>query len=300
MIEPPLTPFLAIAQNNQPLEPLEQVIDLWLHGKSPHTQRYYRREAQKFLTMLGKPLDLITLADVQAYVTVLEKSRLAASSRARAIAAIKSLFSFAYHKTGLLKANPAGPVTAPRVKDALAERILSESDVQMMIRLEPNLRNQLLLRLMYIAGLRVSELTQLQWSALQTRDVGGQVLIYGKGGKTRTIKLPALLWQELQELREDEEIDAPVFTSRKQNGHLTEVQVNRIVKAAAMRVPGLDKKVAAKVSAHWLRHAHASHAMDRGAPVHLVKETLGHANVATTGRYLHAQPTDSSSLYLES
>ncbi|MBV8883585.1 MAG: site-specific integrase [Chroococcidiopsidaceae cyanobacterium CP_BM_RX_35] len=62
----------------------------------------------------------------------------------------------------------------------------------------------------------------------------------------------------------------------------------------------LPSKVAAKVSAHWLRHAHASHAMDRGAPVHLVKETLGHANVATTGRYLHARPTDSSSLYLES
>jgi len=81
---------------------------------------------------------------------------------------------------------------------------------------------------------------------------------------------------------------------------LSQVQVNRVVKAAAMRVPGLERKVAAKVSPHWLRHAHASHAMDRGAPVHLVKDTLGHASVATTGRYLHARPTDSSSLYLES
>ncbi|MBV8883587.1 MAG: site-specific integrase [Chroococcidiopsidaceae cyanobacterium CP_BM_RX_35] len=242
MIEPPLTPFLAISRNNQPLEPLEQIIELWVHGKSPHTQRCYRREALKFLVMLGKPLELVTLADVQAYVTVLEQSSLAASSRARAIAAIKSLFSFAYHKTGLLKANPAGPVTAPKVKDALAERILSESDVQMMIRLEPSSRNQLLLRLIYIAGLRVSELTQLKWGSLQAREVGGQVLIYGKGGKTRTIKLPALLWQELQGLRGDAEMDAPVFISRKKKGHLTEVQVNRIVKAAAMRVLGLDSK----------------------------------------------------------
>ncbi len=74
------------------------------------------------------------------------------------------------------------------------------------------------------------------------------------------------------------------------------MQVNRIVKAAAKRVPGLEDTV----SPHWLRHAHASHAMDRGAPVHLVKETLGHANIATTGRYLHARSTDSSSLYLDS
>ena len=92
----------------------------------------------------------------------------------------------------------------------------------------------------------------------------------------------------------------PVFTSRKKKGHLKEMQVNRIVKAAAKRVPRLEEAVADTVSPHWLHHAHASHAMDRGAPVHLVKETLGHANIATTGRYLHARPTDSSSLYLDS
>jgi integrase/recombinase XerD len=52
------------------------------------------------------------------------------------------------------------------------------------------------------------------------------------------------------------------------------------------------------VSPHWLRHAHASHALDRGAPIHLVQATLGHASVATTGHYLHARPTDSSARYL--
>jgi integrase/recombinase XerD len=52
------------------------------------------------------------------------------------------------------------------------------------------------------------------------------------------------------------------------------------------------------VSPHWLRHAHATHALERQAPIHLVAATLGHASVATTGRYLHARPTDSSALYL--
>lgn len=294
------TPFLGMSQINDTGSPIDGVISLWVHGKSPHTQRYYRREATKFLAMVGKPLDLVVLADVQAYVTMLGKSDLAASSQARAIAAIKSLFSFAHGKTGLIRANPAGPVTVPKVKDALAERILSESVVQMMIGLEPDPRNRLLLKLLYITGVRVSELTCLEWGSLQAREVGGQVLVYGKGGKTRVIKIPASLWNELQALRSDVEMNTPVFISRKQKGHLTEVQVNRIVKAAAMRVPGLERQVAGKVSPHWLRHAHASHAMDRGAPVHLVKDTLGHASVATTGRYLHARPTDSSSLYLES
>ena len=54
----------------------------------------------------------------------------------------------------------------------------------------------------------------------------------------------------------------------------------------------------APVSPHLFRHAHASHALDRGAPVHLVAQTLGHASIATTGRYAHARPSDSSSRYL--
>ena len=70
-------------------------------------------------------------------------------------------------------------------------------------------------------------------------------------------------------------------------------QVHRVVKAAAARA-GLPPAL----SAHWLRHAHASHALDRGAPVSLVQATLGHASVATTGRYLHVRPNDSSARYL--
>ena len=53
-----------------------------------------------------------------------------------------------------------------------------------------------------------------------------------------------------------------------------------------------------EVSAHWLRHTHGSHSLDRGAPIHLVQQTLGYASVATTGLYLHARPTDNSVRYL--
>ena len=62
-----------------------------------------------------------------------------------------------------------------------------------------------------------------------------------------------------------------------------------LVRAAARRA-GL----AAPVSPHWLRHAHASHALDRGAAVHEVQLTLGHASLATTSRYVHLRPDRSS------
>ena len=86
-----LTPFSEGVQINDTESPMEGIISLWVHGKSPHTQRYYRIEATKFLAMVGKPLPMVVLADVQAYVTVLERSDLAASSQARAIAAVKPL-----------------------------------------------------------------------------------------------------------------------------------------------------------------------------------------------------------------
>jgi integrase/recombinase XerD len=119
------------------------------------------------------------------------------------------------------------------------------------------------------------------------------VTVFGKGGKTRAVLLPASLWKELQEIvPADAEPDAPVFVSRK-GGPISAPQSWRIVRAAAKRIG-----ITADVSPHWLRHAHASHALDRGAPIHLVQATLGHASVATTDRYLHARPQDSSSRYL--
>jgi integrase/recombinase XerD len=148
-----------------------------------------------------------------------------------------------------------------------------------------------MLRLLYASGVRVSEVCGLKWRDLKERDDAGQVTVFGKGGKTRTILLSLATWRELLALRGGP--DDPVFPSRKYGGHLDRSQVLRIVQTAAKRAG-----VVGKVSPHWLRHAHASHALDRGAPIHLVPATLGHSSVATTGRYLHARPTESSSKFL--
>ena len=81
-----------------------------------------------------------------------------------------------------------------------------------------------------------------------------------------------------------------MFRSREGGGALEPNQPHRIVKTAAKRA-GLSDAV----SAQWLRHAHVGHALDRGAPVHLVQATVGHASLATTSCDAHARPSDSSS-----
>jgi integrase/recombinase XerD len=139
----------------------------------------------------------------------------------------------------------------------------------------------------------VSEACGLKWCDALPRQEGGQITVFGKGGKTRTVLLKSKVWQQLLSIKGEAKAADPLFRSRKGGGSLDVSQVRRIVYAAAKKA-GLEQKV----SPHWMRHAHASHALDRSAPIHLVQATLGHASVSTTGRYLHARPTESSSFYL--
>ncbi len=266
-----------------------QVVTMWLYGRPQTTVRAYTYEVQGLLVAIGKPLASVTLGDLQGHFSTMQG--LAPASQARAINAVKSLFSFA-HGLGYIKFNPAAAIKSPKVKNGLAERILAEEQVYQVINLEPNVRNRALLRLLYAGGLRVHEICGLRWDDLQEREGAGQVTVFGKGQKTRHILLSSNTWKELTGLRGDADGDVPVFVSRKR-GALSTVHAWRIVKAAVARA-GID----APVSPHWFRHAHASHALDRGCPIHLVQATLGHASVATTGKYLHARPDDSSARYL--
>lgn len=269
----------------------ETLVTLWLKSKaSQKTRVEYERDIQRFLAFVSKPLAMVTLADLQGYAETLVVA-FAVGSQQRMLASVKSLFTFA-HKLGYLAFDPGKAIKLPAAKNTLAERILSEEEVFSIISNEPDTRNKMLLRLLYVSGGRVSEVVSLKWKDLQARNDGGQVTLFGKGGKTRVVLVPAKTWKDLQGMKGDAMANDPVFISRK-GGHLTAVQVWRVVVAAAQRA-GID----GNVSPHWFRHSNATHSLERGAPLPLVQQTLGHSNIATTGKYLHARPSDSSGLYL--
>lgn len=266
-----------------------ELVELWLHGKSKNTKDGYQRYAMSFFAHLGnKPLAEVTLMEFQLWQMSLVS---ADNSQRVAVGAIKSLFSFA-HQLGVIPANLGILVKSPQAKNRLAERILTEDEVKGMIRAAPSPRNRAIIRLLYSGGLRVSELCGLKWRDLKCREPGGQITVFGKGEKTRVVLLSPGVWNEVYQLKGNAGRDDPVFVSRK-GGHLCRSMVFHIVKDAAKRA-GLE----VNVSPHWLRHSHASHSLDNGAPIHLVQKTLGHSTVAITEKYLHAKPTDSSSLYL--
>ena len=274
-----------------------ELLAVWLKSHadgSRHTLRAYQRIGRQFLEALaagGTDLRHATVDDVQ---TALEAMRARADGSASSaatvntyVATVKALLGFA-HQVGFTRFNAAPLIKLRKAPRMIAQRLLSDVDTQLLIRAAKSGRDRLMLEVAYFGALRVSELAGLTWSQIIPRETGeAQLAIVGKGDKPRNILIPADLAADLHDLRGDAPNSALVFP-------VSERRINYIVKAAAQRA-GINPAV----SAHWLRHAHASHAIDEGAPITLVSQTLGHADLKTTSIYAHARPNDSSSRYLK-
>ena len=269
------------------------LIALWLAGRrSLHTRQAYARDVATFLGHAGQPaLNEVTVAMVQAWVADLETT-LASSSVARKLSSLKSLLAFAA-TTGYLPFNVGAAVQAPSVPNRLAERILSEHDTLNLLAAAGSDRNRAALDLLYYAGMRVSEVCGLQVRDVTTLPDGSCVLaVHGKEDRTRHIALPMGPAERLKALLANQEPNSPAIRTASGRA-MTPHGIRQVVSAAARRAD-----LEAAPSPHWLRHACASHSLDRGAPVHVVQQTLGHASLATTSRYTHARPGQSAGAYL--
>lgn len=278
-------PKLTLAQSNQ------ELIRWWISQKAISTQKTYLMVSRQFLAFVGKDLTEVMLEDIMLWLESYHLRRASQNTINNKLAAIKSLFSFAV-KTGYLPANPAALVKSLKPKDALNERILSEGEVRGLIKGAKNERDRLIIVLLYMLGLRVSELVGLSWEDFKPTQDGVLVTVLGKGSKTRILVLERGLFHELLKLPKSEKTEA-VFLSRFGN-RLDRHGIHRLVKDAAERA-GINPHT----SAHWLRHAHACHSLKHGAGIDLLMKSLGHSSLSTTSRYLHCQVGECTSKFIE-
>lgn len=274
-----------------------ELVASWLAGMhSEVTRAKFAATAERFLALLsaeGLTLRTATIEDVRAAIDALGVGK-AGSSKAQYAQRAKSLLSYA-HRLGYVPFNAGAAIRVKGGTVDRAKRIASETEIALVIRAAPTKRDRLLLQVGYAGGVRVSELVSLTWGDVLPREQERvQLSIVGKGGKLRHVILPAVVSRALLASRGDAPESAPLFPSRKGGAPLLPRGVNRMIKAAAKRA-----NVNPSISAHWLRHAHASHALERGANVETVRNTLGHANIATTSVYLHSRPDRSSGLVLD-
>jgi integrase/recombinase XerD len=250
----------------------------------------------------GSSLASARPADIRGYLQAVTEQGLAPASRARRLSAIRQVFKF-LHAEEIVVEDPAVGLAGPRKARPLP-RTLSIAEVDALIEaarrrtqgpkgreLVRALRFHAALELLYATGMRVTELVSLPRRVL---DGDERVLtIKGKGGRERIVPLNgparAALARYLDVGGAAEDGVARMlatrwlFPSRSAEGHLTRQRFAQDLKDTA-RQAGLDPE---RVSPHVLRHAFASHLLDRGADLRAVQQLLGHADISTTQIYTH-------------
>jgi integrase/recombinase XerD len=274
-------------------------------GAAANTLDAYRRDLADFTGFLDQGSVAIAdarKADISRYLAGLSVAGLKPASRARRLSAVRQLYRF-LEAEGVVAESPVAGIAAPGKARALP-KTLSVDEVDRLIAAASDavtglsgrdlvraVRHYCLLEMLYATGMRVSELVSLPRSVLKGDP--RLLTIRGKGGRERLVplntKARAALDRYLGLGTAPEDGVTPMiatrflFPSRGEDGHLTRQRFAQDLKETAVRA-GLDPE---RVSPHVLRHAFASHLLDRGADLRSVQSLLGHADISTTEIYTH-------------
>ncbi len=267
-------------------------------GAAQNTLDAYERDLAAFLGFLDArhcAPERASAKDVQAYLQALTEEGLAAASRARHLSSVRQFYKFLAAE-GVIDVDPVTGLSGPKRARALP-KVLSISEVDRLIEtagkrvagqdgreLFRALRFHCLIEVLYATGMRVSELVGLPRSVL--RGDKRVLTIKGKGGRERLVPLNPAAREALDRyLAVSGRFDNSqwLFASKAAEGHVTRQGFAKDLKDVALEA-GLD---AERVSPHVLRHAFASHLLDRGADLRAVQQLLGHADISTTEIYTH-------------
>lgn len=257
---------------------------------SPHTVAAYGRDISRFSSHIdNRPLDTLTTSDIRAFLLKLREEGLSSRSMARSLSAIKSFFRFLIAED-YLKENPAEILESPRLWQKIPN-VISLDEVEALLAIPDaktvrGIRDKAMLEILYAAGLRVSELISLRVSDIDLQ--GGFLRTMGKGSKERVVPIGTLavdavqdyLLQARQALLKGRSAHELFVTRRGEK--MTRQGFWKILKAYALKA-----HIKTAISPHSLRHAFATHLLERGADLRSVQEMLGHADISTTQIYTH-------------
>jgi integrase/recombinase XerD len=266
-----------------------EIILLWLHGKATLTQGNYLSDIQQFRSFVGKSLGECHYEDFVQYLNFLSFKGYKDSTKKSKLTAIKSLFSFC-SKVGYIPFNI--PQLVPNIKnnDSVRMKAISRDLIQQIIGNAKTKRDELMLKCLYLLGLRVSELVNICWDDFNSINSCTELRVIGKGNKERFILVPQSLYQQLLELKEH---DKYVFVSSHNGGKMCRQSVNKILRNIS-KILGIKS-----VNPHALRHSHATHSLANGCDLSLLQQSLGHSSISTTQQYLSLRHGEGSSTYLD-
>ena len=278
-----------------------------IRGYSIHTINNYELDITDYLEYLNNlKLNIykITYFDVKNYLVKLYDEDYKSTSISRKISSLRTFYSYLYDE-GKIDKNIFKYISVPKKEKRLPKYITNE-EVELIfntpdIRSPLGQRNRLILELLYGGGIRVSELCNIK---VKDIDIDNKTIkILGKGNKERLVFygnscreiLELYLSDGRNILLNKNSTDYLIIGAYKKDKPLTtrsvELIINKIIEECAIKK---------KVTPHTLRHTFATHLLNEGCDILIVKELLGHSSLDTTGIYTHVSNERLRKVYLDS
>lgn len=268
---------------------LSEYID-YLHlerGLSDNTQQAYRSDVMFFIDYLEENnieiFDKITRSHINRYIRSLRQADYAPTSITRKIASLRGWFKWMMSNE-MIDSDPTAGLEQPKLSRHLP-KVLTMNDISQIFSEDLTVLESAIVELLYAAGLRVSELANLQLNNLNLDQ--DYVRCIGKGSKERLIPIGKKAKDAIKEymaFRElvvfKHELDTKQLFIDENGLDVSRQKVYTIIK-------NLGDKIDKTISPHTLRHSFATHMLENGADLRVVQELLGHADVSTTQLYTH-------------
>jgi integrase/recombinase XerD len=257
----------------------------------PRTLEAYSGDLARFVTLLESAGSSVQSADTRAMHAVLVKlgaGGLSARSQARFLSSLRGFYRYLVQER-LLEKSPLDLVDAPRLSRKLPS-LLTQPEIMRLLEApdpkEPRgIRDTAMLLTMYSAGLRVSEVVDLQLGDVDLR--AGFVAAFGKGRKRRLVPIgePAreAITAYLGQVRGHwaKPNESRLFVTQRGRG------MTRQAFWKALKRHGRVAGIAKNLTPHMLRHSFATHLLQGGADLRVVQTLLGHTDIGTTQIYTH-------------
>mgnify|MGYP006425635731 CR=1 FL=1 len=279
---------------------------------SEHTTTAYRTDLKQFLEFCkGYFSDeteeiLITQIDrlsIRLWLGELAEKNCKKKTLARKAASVRSFFRFCY-KRGYVEKNPAQLLVVPKI-DKNIPNVVRPEEIDKMMQLADSddnariIQDRAILELFYSTGIRLSELTALNTEHLNFRL--NQIKVLGKGAKQRIVPLGGSAVEALKKhLEHRNKLLGPKTDQDARNAVFLAVHGQRIYPRAVQRkVKDYLRRVSevTQKSPHVLRHSFATHLLDNGAGIRVIKELLGHKNLSATQIYTHTSVEHLKNIY---
>ena len=257
-------------------------------GLSQNTVQAYETDILSFLNWLTKTpnINYLNLKEdnINKYIAYLFKSKLKSSSVNRKISSLKSLYLYLIKKN-ILKNSPISEVITPK-KEKYLPSSMSEDEVDRLLK-SPDTSNKIekrdkaMIEMLYATGMRISELVNLKLTDVDLQRCVAKV--FGKGKKERLIPFGEAALEALTDYISDRDKSASkeIFLSNRGK------KLSRVAFWQRIKIYLIRENLKNSISPHTLRHAFATHLLNRGADLRSVQLLLGHSDLSTTQIYTH-------------